>query len=112
MEAVLNFFSGVGNAILNFFTGTLNSIAWLYILLPCVVVDGILNTVRTRGMQFSKLGYSLKNTVGKAFSKKDTAKGSISPFQAMTTALAGTVGTGNIVGTCQAIAMGGYGAVF
>ncbi len=112
MQAVLNFFSGVFNAILDFFTGTLNSFAWLWVLLPCVVVGGILFTVRTRGMQFAKLGYALKNTVGKAFSKKETEKGSISPFQAMTTALAGTVGTGNIVGTCQAIAMGGYGAVF
>lgn len=99
-------------AILDFFTGTLNSFAWLWVLLPCVAVGGVLFTVLNRGMQFTKLGYALKNTIGKAFSKKETAKGSISPFQAMTTALAGTVGTGNIVGTCQAIAMGGYGAIF
>ena len=99
-------------AILDFFTGTLNSVAWIWILLPCVAIGGVLFTVLNRGMQFTKLGYALKNTIGKAFSKKETAKGSISPFQAMTTALAGTVGTGNIVGTCQAIAMGGYGAIF
>lgn len=99
-------------AILNFFTGTLNTIAWMYILLPCVAIGGVIFTVRNRGIQFTKLGYALKNTVGKAFRKQDSDKGSVTPFQALTTALAATVGTGNIIGTCQAIAMGGYGAIF
>jgi len=100
------------DAILNFFTGTLNTVAWMYILLPCVAIGGIIFTVRNRGIQFTKLGYALKNTVGKAFRKKTAEKGSVTPFQALTTALAATVGTGNIIGTCQAIAMGGYGAIF
>ena len=98
-------------AILDFFTGTLNTIAWMYILLPCVAIGGIFFTIRNRGVQFTKLGYALKNTAGKAFQKTDAA-GAVSPFQALTTALAATVGTGNIIGTCQAIAMGGYGAIF
>lgn len=99
-------------AILDFFTGPLNTVAWMYILLPCVAVGGLYFTIRTRGIQFTKLGYALKNTIGKAFQKKTTAEGAVTPFQALTTALAATVGTGNIIGTSQAIAMGGYGAIF
>jgi len=113
MEAVWAFFSKVFGAILNFFTGTLNTVAWMYILLPCVLIGGIYFTVRTRGMQFTKLGYTFKNTIGKGFIKKGAiADGAVSPFQALTTALAATVGTGNVIGTCQAITMGGYGAIF
>ena len=100
------------DAILNFFTGPLNTIAWLYILLPCVAVGGIYFTIRNRGIQFAKLGYALKNTIGKVFEKAKAKDGSVTPFQALTTALAATVGTGNIIGTCQAVAMGGYGAIF
>ncbi len=99
-------------AILEFFTGTLNTVAWMYILLPCVAIGGLYFTIRNRGMQFTKLGYALKNTIGKAFQKQSAAEGSVTPFQALTTALAATVGTGNIIGTSQAIAMGGYGAIF
>lgn len=99
-------------AILNFFTGTLNTVAWMYILLPCVAVGGLLFTVRNRAMQFTRLGHVFKNTIGNIFQKRTVAEGSVSPFQAMTTALASTVGTGNIIGTCQAVTMGGYGAVF
>ena len=98
--------------ILNFFTGTLNTVAWMYILLPCVAVGGVYFTIRNRGLQFRKFGYTLKNTIGKVFEKSEAKEGSVTPFQALTTALAATVGTGNIVGTSQAIAMGGYGAIF
>lgn len=99
-------------AILNFFTGTLNTVAWMYALLPCVAIGGIFFTIRNRGIQFTKFGYAIKNTIGKVFDKKISAEGSVTPFQAVTTALAATVGTGNIIGTSQAIAMGGYGALF
>lgn len=99
-------------AILNFFTGTLNTVAWMYILLPCVAIGGIFFTIRNRAIQFGKLGYALKNTVGKAFTKQTAGKGAVTSFQAVTTALAATVGTGNIIGTSQAIALGGYGAIF
>ena len=99
-------------AILDFFTGTLNTVAWMYILLPCVAVGGILFTVRNRGIQFGKFGYAMKNTIGKVFQKQTAGAGAVTPFQAVTTALAATVGTGNIIGTSQAIAMGGYGAIF
>ncbi len=98
--------------ILNFFTDTLNTVAWTYILLPCVILGGIFFTVYNKGIQFSKFGYALKNTIGKVFKKQTATAGSVTPFQAVTTALAATVGTGNIIGTSQAIALGGYGALF
>lgn len=98
--------------ILDFFTGPLNTIAWMYILLPCVAVGGIFFTIRNKGLQFGKFGYAMKNTIGKVFQKQSAEKGSVTPFQAVTTALAATVGTGNIIGTSQAIALGGYGAIF
>ena len=98
--------------VISFLTGTLNTVAWLYIFLPCAILGGLYLTIRTRGLQFRKLGYALKNTLGKAFQKQEAGKGAVTPIQAVTTALAATVGTGNIVGTSQAIALGGYGAVF
>ena len=99
-------------AIINFFTGTLNTVAWLYIFLPCTIVGGLYLTIRNRGIQFTRFGYAMKNTVGKMFQKQEAGAGAVTPLQAVTTALAATVGTGNIVGTSQAIALGGYGAVF
>ena len=99
-------------AILDFITGPLNTLAWMYILLPCVAVGGLYFTIRNRGMQFTKFGHAMKNTLGRVFQKQEAKTGSVTPFQALTTALAATVGTGNIIGTSQAIAMGGYGAIF
>ena len=84
----------------------------MYILLPCVAIGGLYFTVRNRGMQFTKFGYALKHTIGRVFTRRTAGEGSVTPFQALTTALAATVGTGNIIGTSQAIAMGGYGAIF
>jgi len=99
-------------AIISFITGPLNTVAWLYVLLPCVFVGGLLFTIRNRGIQFAKFGHIMKQTAGKMFRKQEAGEGAVTPLQAVTTALAGTVGTGNIVGTSQAIALGGYGAVF
>ena len=99
-------------AIINFFTGTLNTVAWLYIFLPCTILGGLYLTIRNRGIQFTKFGYTMKNTLGKMVQKQEAGSGAVTPVQAVTTALAATVGTGNIVGTSQAIALGGYGAVF
>ena len=95
-----------------FLTGPLNNVAWLYILLPCVFAGGIYLTVGSGAVQFRRFGYAMKNTAGKLFKKQETAHGAITPLQAVTTALAATVGTGNIVGTSQAIAMGGYAGAF
>ena len=98
--------------ILDFFVGTLNTIAWEYILLPCVLVGGVLFTRMNRGIQFFRFGHILRQTAGRLLVKKSADDGALTPMQALSTALAATVGTGNIVGTSQAIAMGGYGAVF
>ena len=99
-------------ALYSFFTGTLNTVAWLYILLPCVFVGGLYYTIGSGAIQFRHFIYAMKNTFGKVFQKHDAGEGEVTPLQAVCTALAGTVGTGNIVGTSQAIALGGYGAIF
>ena len=100
------------SGVYQFLAGTLNSVAWLYILLPCVFIGGVYLTFGTGAVQFKRFGYAMKNTACKLFQKQQAGKGAVTPLQAVTTALAATVGTGNIVGTSQAIAMGGYGAVF
>ena len=100
------------SAIIDFITGDLNTIAWVKILMPCVFVGGLYLTIGSGAVQFRHFGYAMKNTVGKMFQKKEAGQGTVTPLQAVTTALAATVGTGNIVGTAQAITMGGYGAVF
>ena len=98
--------------IYNFLAGTLNDVAWLYILLPCVFIGGLYLTIGSGAVQFKHFGFAMRNTAGKLFKKQEAGHGAVTPLQAVTTALAATVGTGNIVGTSQAIAMGGYGAVF
>lgn len=99
-------------AIESFLTKTLYDFAWLYTFLPLAIAGGLFFTIRNRGIQFTRFGHAMKNTVGKMFSKQEAGAGAVTPFQAVTTALSATVGTGNIVGTSQAIALGGYGAVF
>lgn len=108
----MTYIINIGNFVLKFFCETLNRVAWIYVLLPCVFIGGILFTVKNRGIQFFKFGYSIKNTVGKIFKKQTASDGAVTPLQAVTTALSATVGTGNIIGTGQAISLGGYGAVF
>jgi len=98
--------------ILNFFTGPLNTFAWMYTFLPFAIAGGAYLTIRSGGVQFRHFGHAMKNTVGKIFKKQEAGTGAVTPRQALTTALSATVGTGNIVGTSQAIALGGYGAVF
>ena len=90
----------------------LNNIAWGPWMLVLLVGTGIYLSVRVGFIQFGKFGYVLKNTIGKVFSKQSAGEGEVTPFQAVTTALAATVGTGNIAGVTGAIAVGGPGAVF
>lgn len=89
-----------------------NSFIWGVPAMICIIGVGILLTVRTRCIQVRKFGVSMKNTIGKIFDKTQSKDGSISPFQAVCTALAGTIGTGNIAGVAGAIALGGPGAIF
>ena len=90
----------------------INSVVWGVPMLVLLVGGGILLTVRTFGVQFRKFGYAMRNTLGKVFSKTEAKEGEITPFQAMSTALAGTVGTGNIAGITTAVTLGGAGTIF
>ena len=89
-----------------------NGFIWGVPAMICIIGVGLLLSVRTRFIQVRKFGAALKNTIGKIFDKTQAKDGSMSPFQAVCTALAGTVGTGNIAGVAGAIALGGPGAVF
>ena len=82
-------------------------------MLLLLIAVGIFLTVRLRGFQFARFGYIMKNTVGGLFKKNLHTKdgGSVSPFQAVTTALAGTIGTGSIAGVATALFSGGPGAI-
>ena len=93
--------------------GILNSFAWGPVMLVLLVSTGIFLTARTGCIQVRRFGYIMKHTIGSLFKKSDKDHGqNLSPFQAVTTALAGTVGTGNIAGVTGAIFVGGPGAVF
>ena len=94
--------------------GAVNSFAWGPLMLLLLVGTGVYLTVKVNWLQVTHFGRILKNTVGTLFkgkSQKDHGA-NISPFEAVTTALAGTVGTGNIAGVTGAIFTGGAGAVF
>lgn len=88
-----------------------NSFVWGVPAMVCIIGVGLLLSFRTRFIQIRKLGYTFRVTLGKMFSRETAADGSITPFQAVCTALAATVGTGNIAGVAGAIAIGGPGAV-
>ena len=89
-----------------------NGFIWGVPAMICIIGVGLLLSVRTRFIQVRKFGAAMKNTIGKIFDKTQAKDGSMSPFQAVCTALAGTVGTGNIAGVAGAIALGGPGAIF
>ena len=92
--------------------GYVNDFIWGVPAMICIVGVGVFLTFRTKFIQVRKFPSSIKNTIGKIFDKKSASDGSITPFQAVCTALAGTVGTGNIAGVAGAIAIGGPGAIF
>lgn len=89
-----------------------NGFIWGVPAMICIIGVGLLLSVRTRFIQVRKFGAAMKNTIGKIFDKTQAKDGSMSPFQAVCTSLAGTVGTGNIAGVAGAIALGGPGAIF
>ncbi len=91
----------------------ISSIIWGPLMLLLILGTGIYFTLRTNFFQIRKFKLMLDKTIFSIFKKPlNTNKKLISPFQALTTALAGTIGTGNIVGTATAIAIGGPGALF
>ena len=96
--------------------GEINSVVWGAFGLLILIGTGVIVTVLTKFFQVSHIGMWFKHTLGSLFNKDvihhSKEKGSISPFQALCTALAATVGTGNIAGVAAAICVGGAGAVF
>ena len=94
------------------FVNWLNGIAWGPWMLILLVGTGVYFSFRLGFLQLRKFGYAMKNTIGKIFKKQTAGEGEVTPFQAMSTALAATVGTGNIAGVTGAIIIGGPGAVF
>jgi len=93
---------------------TVDGIVWGPIMLCLIIGTGIFLSARTGFLQFRKFGYMLKNTIFGVFSKNQHEKDSsgVSPFQAVATAMAGTIGTGSIAGLATAIVSGGPGALF
>ena len=91
-----------------------NNIVWGPYMLALLIGTGIFLSVRVKFLQIRKFGFTMKHTLGTLTDKdiQDKSEGGVSPFQAVSTALASTVGTGNITGVATAIAAGGPGAVF
>ncbi len=94
------------------FLSEINSLLWGKWMIALLVFSGIYLTFKTGFIQFFKFRYMIKNTALKMFKKKKKQKDGITPFQAMSTALAGTIGTGSITGIATAITLGGPGTVF
>ncbi|HBR07429.1 MAG TPA: sodium:alanine symporter family protein [Clostridiales bacterium] len=89
-----------------------NNIVWGLPMLVLLIGTGLFLTIRCGFLQFRKFGFAMRNTFGKMFDRKRAGKGAVTPFQAVSTALSATVGTGNIAGITAAITLGGAGAVF
>lgn len=89
-----------------------NNFIWGVPAMICIFGVGLFLSVRTNFLQIRKFPYAIRTTIGRMFRKRNASDGAMTPFQAVCTALAATVGTGNIAGVAGAIAIGGPGAVF
>ncbi len=89
----------------------IDDFVWGPVMLVLLVGTGIFLTVRTRFLPWRNLGYAIKSTLSKEARTKSRGTGDVSPFAALTTALAATIGTGNIVGVATAMVSGGPGAL-
>lgn len=101
------------NSVNNIFSFLYDNILSLAMIV-LIIAAGFFLSIRTGFFQFRRFGYVVKNTLGMLFNKKlhHRDSQSVSPFQAVTTALAGTIGTGSIAGVATALVLGGPGAVF
>ena len=90
---------------------TIDDFVWGPVMLVLLVGTGIFLTIRTGALSWRNLGYAIRRTLSKESRKKGHGEGDISPFSALTTALAATIGTGNIVGVATAMVSGGPGAL-
>ena len=89
-----------------------NNFIWGVPAMICIIGVGLYLSIRTSFLQIRKFPYAMKVTLGRMMKKKEASDGALTPFQAVCTALAATVGTGNVAGVAGAIAIGGPGAVF
>ena len=89
-----------------------NSFIWGVPAMICIIGVGLYLSIRTNFLQIRKFPYAMKVIVGRMMRKREASEGALTPFQAVCTALAATVGTGNVAGVAGAIAIGGPGAVF
>lgn len=99
-------------ALIKEINSVVNNFIWGVPAMTCIIGVGLVLSIRTGFLQIRKFPYAMKVTIGRMFKKKEAADGAMTPFQAVCTALAATVGTGNIAGVAGAIAIGGPGAVF
>ena len=96
---------------LNEIVTKVDDFVWGPVMLILLVGTGIFLTIRTKFLPWRNLGYALKSTLSKEARTKSRGEGDVSPFSALTTALAATIGTGNIVGVATAMVSGGPGAL-
>lgn len=96
---------------LEYVLGVIDDFVWGPVMLILLVGTGIYLTVRLKFRPWKNLGYALKSTLSKEARTKKRGDGDVSPFAALTTALAATIGTGNIVGVATAMVSGGPGAL-
>ena len=89
----------------------IDSFVWGPVMLVLLVGTGVLLTVRCNFLTWRNLPWALKKTLSKEARTKSRGTGDVSPFSALTTALAATIGTGNIVGVATAMVSGGAGAL-
>lgn len=90
----------------------INDFVWGPVMIVLLLGTGLYYTIRSHGLQFRRFVYILKAKLSSLFQPKSDSASGVSPFQALTTALAGTIGTGNIAGVATAITAGGPGAIF
>lgn len=89
-----------------------NGFVWGVPAIGMILGVGLYLTLRTRAVQLRRFPEAMRETIGRIFEKRTAKEGSVTPFQAVCTALAATVGVGNIAGVAGAVALGGPGAVF
>ena len=99
-------------AMIESINSAVNNFIWGVPAMICIIGVGLYLSIRTNFLQIRKFPYAMKITLGRMLKKREASDGALTPFQAVCTALAATVGTGNVAGVAGAIAIGGPGAVF
>lgn len=99
-------------AMIESINSAVNNFIWGVPAMICIIGVGLYLSIRTNFLQIRRFPYAMKITLGRMLKKREASDGALTPFQAVCTALAATVGTGNVAGVAGAIAIGGPGAIF